>query len=227
MDWTSYDVGPGAVVERVVVGFAGANCYILGCTGTREAAVIDPGTTDPDETEAIVDEIRYLGLTVRYIVNTHGHPDHMSGNDALKSAVGGEVAIHELDAPKLTDPYLNGSLMFGLDVQVSPADRLLKDGEVLEIGDLALKVIHTPGHSVGGIALLGDGYVFTGDTLFAGSIGRSDLPDSSADGTIAYDVLLASIRGRLLTLPDRTLVLPGHGPVTTIGEEKATNPFVT
>ena len=226
MNWTNLDVGPGVLVRCAVVGFAEANCYVLACDETREAAVIDPGTMTADETSGIATETERLGLSVRYIVDTHGHPDHMSGNDFLKAAVGGEVLIHELDGFKLTDPTRNASRMFGFDVRVRPADRLLEDGETVTVGSVRLKVIHTPGHSAGGIALLGDGFVFTGDTLFAGSIGRSDLPCSSEEHTIAYDVLIDSIKGKLLTLPEETIVLTGHGPPTTIGEEKRSNPFL-
>lgn len=226
MGWTSYDVGPGVTVRGAVVGFAEANCYVLACDATREGAVIDPGTMGTEETSAIAAEVERLGVRVRYIIDTHGHPDHMSGNDHLKAAVGGEVVIHELDGLKLTDPERNASKLFGLDVRVRPADRLVREGEVIEVGRIRLRVVHTPGHSVGGIALLGEGFVFTGDTLFAGSIGRSDLPCSSDDNTIAYEVLLASIRDRLLTLPDETVVLAGHGPPTTIGTERAANPFL-
>ena len=226
MNWTSFDVGPGVLVRCAVVGFAEANCYILACDDTREGAVIDPGTMGTDETSEIAAEVERLGLTVRYIINTHGHPDHMSGNDLLKAAVGGEVLIHELDGFKLTDPMRNASRMFGFDVRVRPADRLLADGETVTVGSVELRVLHTPGHSAGGIALLGDGFVLTGDTLFAGSIGRSDLPCSSEENTIAYDVLIDSIRGKLLTLSDETIVLAGHGPRTTIGEERRSNPFL-
>ncbi len=225
-DWTTHDVGRNVLLESTTVGFADANCYILGCRESLEGAVIDPGTMDREETSVIGKRVEELGLTIRYIVNTHGHPDHMSGNDFLKAAVGGEVLIHELDGFKLTDPARNSSLMFGFNVYVSPADQFLKDGDVIELGTVLLTVRHTPGHSAGGMALVGDGFVFTGDTLFAGSIGRSDLPCSSEENTVAYDVLLNSIRERLFDLPDDTLVLAGHGPTTTIGEERTTNPFV-
>lgn len=213
-------------MESAVVGFAAANCYIIGCGETHDGAVIDPGTMDRKETSGIVDEVRSLGLKIAYILDTHGHPDHMSGNDLLKSAVGGYVLIHEQDAPKLTDAERNASRLFGMDISVPPADRLLRDGDVVTIGTVNLTVLHTPGHSAGGVAFLGDGFVFTGDTLFAGSIGRSDLPESGGPPAVAFDMLLESIRGRLMTLPDGTIVLSGHGPVTTIGEERAGNAYL-
>ncbi len=226
LGWTIHDVGPNILVESAVVGFAAANCYVVGCRETMEGVVIDPGTMGTDDTSEIANEIRRLGLRIKYILNTHGHPDHISGNDYLKVAVGGEVLIHQLDALKLTDPVRNASTMFGMNMYVSPPDDLLKDGDTVSFGNLSLAVAHTPGHSSGGVVFVGDGFVFTGDTLFSGSIGRSDLPDSSDEGTVAYDVLLRSIREKLLTLPDETVVLSGHGPATTIGDERARNPFL-
>jgi hydroxyacylglutathione hydrolase len=226
LQWTIYDVHPGMIIESAVVGFAAANCYLVGCRETMEGVVIDPGTMDTSDTADVAGEIRRLGLGIKYILNTHGHPDHMSGNDLLKVAVGGEVLVHQLDALKLTDPVRNASRLFGMDMHVSPADGLLKDGDGISFGRQTLKVAHTPGHSIGGVVFIGDGFVFTGDTLFAGSIGRSDLPDSSDADTVAYDVLLDSIRDKLLTLPDDTVVLTGHGPATTIGNERAGNPFL-
>ena len=224
--WTTHDVNPDAIVESTVVGFAAANCYVVGCRETLEGVVIDPGTMDTEDTSELAAGVRRLNLNIRYILNTHGHPDHMSGNDYLKVAVGGEVLIHQLDALKLTDPLRNASRMFGMDMHVSPPDEVLKDGDVVSFGNLNLTVAHTPGHSSGGVVFVGDGYVFSGDTLFAGSIGRSDLPDSSDEGTVAYDVLIRAINEKLLTLPDDTVVLCGHGPATTIGDERARNPFL-
>jgi len=224
--WTTHDVKPDAIVESTVVGFAAANCYVVGCRETLEGVVIDPGTMDTEDTSELAAGVRRMNLNIRYILNTHGHPDHMSGNDYLKVAVGGEVLIHQLDALKLTDPLRNASRMFGMDMHVSPPDEVLKDGDVISFGNLSLTVAHTPGHSSGGVVFVGDGYVFSGDTLFAGSIGRSDLPDSSDEGTVAYDVLIRAINEKLLTLPDDTVVLCGHGPATTIGDERARNPFL-
>jgi hydroxyacylglutathione hydrolase len=226
LDWTAYKVDPAVLIESAVVGFAAANCYLVGCSETMEGVVIDPGTMDTEDTTEVANEVRRLGLHIRYILNTHGHPDHMSGNDYLKVAVGGEVLIHQLDALKLTDPVRNASRLFGMDMYVSPPDDVIADGDIISFGNLSLRTAHTPGHSSGGVVFVGDGYVFTGDTLFAGSIGRSDLPDSSDEGTNAYETLIASIREKLLTLPDDTIVLPGHGPATTIGREKAGNPFL-
>jgi hydroxyacylglutathione hydrolase len=221
--WKTHDFGPGIILKAAVVGFAEANCYILACAKKLRGVIIDPGTDVRDEWTAIVDEALKHSLKIDRILNTHGHPDHFLGNDLLRRAFGAEVAIGEYDGIKLTDVILNGSRMFGLDMHVSPADKLLKDGETLQIGDVTLTVLHTPGHSLGGVAFLGPGFVFTGDTLLAGSVGRTDLPASSRVGTDPWDVLAASIQDKLLTLPDDTVVLPGHGPATTIGAEKKTN----
>jgi glyoxylase-like metal-dependent hydrolase (beta-lactamase superfamily II) len=226
LSWTTYEVNPNVIIESAVVGFAAANCYVVGCVETHQCVVIDPGTMGEEDTAALVDEIERLGLSVKYILNTHGHPDHVSGNDHLKAAVGGEVLVHELEAPKLSSPVLNASRLFGLDMSVSEPDGTFKDGDVVSFGKLSLTVAHTPGHSVGGVVFVGDGYVFTGDTLFHGSIGRSDLPDSSDEGTNAYEVLIGSISEKLLTLPDETVVLSGHGSPSTIGQERGLNPFL-
>jgi glyoxylase-like metal-dependent hydrolase (beta-lactamase superfamily II) len=226
LSWTTYEINPNVIIESAVVGFAAANCYIVGCAETLEGVVIDPGTMSTEDTAELAEEIRRLGLSVKYILNTHGHPDHISGNDHLKAAVGGEVLIHELEAPKLTSPTLNASRLFGMDMSVSAPDGTVKDGDVVSFGNLSLTVAHTPGHSIGGVVFVGAGYVFTGDTLFFRSIGRSDLPDSSEEGTDAYEVLLRSIREKLLTLPDDTVVLSGHGAPSTIGQERGLNPFL-
>ena len=156
---------------------------------------------------------------MRSIVNTHGHVDHIVANRALKKRTGAEILIHRADGEMLIDARKNFSSMLAVPVTSPPADRLLEGGDVIQVGDLELKVAFTPGHSPGGISLLGDGMVFTGDTLFAGSIGRWDFPGAS------YNLLLASVRNKLLVLDDETVVYPGHGPATTIGEEKRYNPF--
>ncbi len=226
MNWTTHEVGEGVIVESAVVGFAEANCYIVASVATGDATVIDPGTSDRLELDGIIKEIERLGVKVGVILNTHGHPDHMEGNDRLKRAIGGEVAIHELDGLKLTDPDRNASRLFGMDIRVAPADRLLADDEVVEIGDIGLKTVHTPGHSSGGVAFVGNGFAFTGDTLFAGSVGRTDLPCACDADEIAWEVLMDSISTRLMTLPDDTILLPGHGPSTTVERERQSNPYI-
>ena len=200
------------------VGMIATNCYLVGCTETKEALIIDPGFDTKDEAKKILAEAKKHGLKIKYIINTHGHPDHTSGNKFLKELTGAPILIHEYDAPKLTGE--NIPTFFGLRSTSPPADKMLREGDIIQVGTIKLKVLHTPGHSRGGISLLGDGFVFTGDTLFAGSIGRYDFPDAS------YKELMHSIRDKLTPLPDNTKVYSGHGPPTTIGQEKRYNPFL-
>lgn len=204
------------IIQSLPVGPIMANCYILGCEKTQEAAVIDPG----DESERILSLLADAGLQLRYILNTHGHFDHVGGNRGLKAAVPEAVLmIHAMDAPML-DQLSTMAGMFGLQAENSPpADGLLEDGQRLPLGDIELTVIHTPGHSPGGVSFLADGHVFVGDTLFQGSIGRTDLPGGD------YDTLIESIRTRLFPLGDDLQVHPGHMGPTTIGQEKKYNPF--
>jgi len=200
--------------SRLVLGPLQVNCYILGDEETGEAVVIDPG----DEDDRILDILNNNNLRLRYIINTHAHFDHVGVNQLLKEATGADILIHEEDEELLRIAG-DQAFLYGLDITPSRPDRLLKDGDEIGIGRIKLKVIHTPGHSEGGICLLGDGFVFTGDTLFAGSAGRTDFPGGDMER------LVRSIRERLALLPDNTRVLPGHGPETTIGEEKENNPF--
>jgi glyoxylase-like metal-dependent hydrolase (beta-lactamase superfamily II) len=206
----------GIILRKMVVGQMDTNCYILGCAATKDGAVIDPG----GDADAVKSAIEDMGLTIRIIVNTHGHVDHMAANAEVKRATGAELMIHEYDAGMLQDPTTNLSASAFGPVVSPAADRLLVDGDTIKVGTLQLNVLHTPGHTEGGICLLGRGYVFSGDTLFAGSVGRSDFP--GGDPT----VLVHSIRSRLLCLADTTAVLPGHGPNTTIGNEKECNPYL-
>jgi len=203
------------ILEHIIVGDLQTNCYIYGSSTYKEVIVIDPG----GDVERILAVLYRLTARVRSIVNTHGHVDHIVANRALKKRTGAEILIHRADGEMLIDARKNFSSMLAVPVTSPPADRLLEGGDVIQVGDLELKVAFTPGHSPGGISLLGDGMVFTGDTLFAGSIGRWDFPGAS------YNLLLASVRNKLLVLDDETVVYPGHGPATTIGEEKRYNPF--
>ena len=207
------------ILEMLTLGALYTNCYIAGCSETREGLIIDPGFDRDTEAEKVLTRVHQHRLEVKYIVNTHGHPDHTAGNGLLKDATGAPIVIHELDAPKLTDSSKNLSLLFGLHVTSPPADQTLKEGDIIQAGKVQLKVLHTPGHSKGSISLLGDNVVFTGDTLFAGSIGRYDFPDAS------YKEIMNSLK-RLATLPDHLKVYPGHGPTSTIGQEKRSNPFL-
>ena len=204
------------VLIRLVVGPLQVNCFILADEKTKDAVVIDPG----DDAGDILKVIKDKGLKVKYIVNTHGHFDHVGANKAVKEVTGAELLIHEGDAQMLASAPKQ-SRAFGLNTAASPpADRYVKHGDVISAGEISLKVLHTPGHSPGGISLLEQGMVFTGDALFAGSIGRSDLTGGD------LMTLLGSIKTNLMTLPDDTKVFSGHGPASTIGEERAENPFL-
>jgi glyoxylase-like metal-dependent hydrolase (beta-lactamase superfamily II) len=208
-------------IHSWVVGSLATNCYVVVCDETDEALVIDPGFS-AEETNEIRRIVRG-GFKIRKILNTHGHVDHISGNSALKKLTGADIVIHEFDASMLIDPPRNLSYMLGRSVVSPEADRLVKDDDILEVGALKLRVIHTPGHTRGSISLLceAENVVFTGDTLFAGSIGRTDLPGSS------FRDIMHSLRERLRCLPDETVVYPGHGESTTIGREKRMNPFLS
>jgi len=192
------------------------NVYVLEDTHRREAWVVDPSF----ESESILEDILRRGLALRVIVNTHAHLDHVYHNRLFKERSGAEIWIHAADVPLLEAVEEQGR-MFGIRVPASPpADRLLRDGDRLSFAGLEFEVLHTPGHTPGGICLHAPGLLLAGDTLFAGSIGRTDLPGGS------YGMLIESIRNRLLPLPDATRVLSGHGPETTIGSERRTNPFI-
>jgi hydroxyacylglutathione hydrolase len=199
----------------------GENTYVVFRPGTADCLVVDPGF----EPDAVVAAIEKCGLEPRAILLTHGHSDHIAGNGFLRERWPGlPILIGRHDAPKLTDPEQNLSAPFGLALTSPPADRLLDDGETLDLAGLALEVREIPGHSRGHVVFVVGGcdppVVIGGDVLFHGSVGRTDFPDGDAAA------LAAGIRGRLYTLPDDTLVLPGHGPPTTVGHERRHNPFV-
>ncbi len=201
---------------RIVVGPLEVNCYILADEQTGAAVIIDPG----DDAEEILKIIRNENLKVRYIINTHAHFDHVGANARLKEATGAEILMHEADVAMLADAA-DQAIIFGSRIAQPPQpDRYVRDGDEIRAGEVRLKILHTPGHSRGGICLLGDGMVFTGDSLFAGSIGRTDF-----DGGDLMS-LIGSIKAKLLTLPGDTIVYPGHGPETTIRDEKRENPFL-
>ena len=204
------------IIECIAVGPMGANCYVVGCDDTKEAVVIDPGG-DP---EKIIGFLKDKGLSLKYIVNTHGHIDHIAGNDQLRDATGAKLLIHEMDAGMLENTKLNLSAFMGFSVKFKPADQLLTDGDTVEFGQVKLEVVHTPGHTRGGICLLTQGAAFTGDTLFNGSIGRTDFPGGD------FDAIISSIKTKLMPLPDDTAVYPGHMGHSTIAYEKKNNPFL-
>jgi glyoxylase-like metal-dependent hydrolase (beta-lactamase superfamily II) len=197
------------------VGPLQANCYIVGCEQSHQAAVIDPG----GDADRILMALAKEKLTLSVIINTHGHFDHVGANKPLKDATGADLMIHPLDAPMLE--HLAGSAAaWGLRAENSPEpDRLLEEGDVVECGTIRFNVLHTPGHTPGGISLHADNALFVGDTLFAGSIGRTDFPGGD------YDTLIRNIQTKLFALPDDTRVYTGHMEPTTIGREKKYNPF--
>jgi len=205
-------------LKKIIVGPLETNCYLIACKNTKNAAVIDPG--GEEEVDIILKNLQENNFNLEYIINTHGHIDHITGNRALKEKTKAILLIHRLDAPMLSDVNKNFSIFMGKERCSPPADRYLEEGEEISLGKLKLKIIHTPGHTSGGICLILNNIVFTGDTLFAGSVGRTDLPGGS------YHDLQKSIKEKLLVLNDDKIIYPGHGPDSTIGEERRTNPYI-
>ncbi len=208
------------IIEQIQVGGFEIFCYVLGDEKTGVGIIVDPG----GPAGPILNRAQHRGITqITHIVNTHSHVDHIAGNKEAQQATSAPIAIHELDAPDLLHPNLGMLAMFGAEPSPPPS-LLLKDGDLISFGNESVKVIHTPGHTLGGICLYFPGHVITGDTLFVGGVGRTDLPGGS------YEVLQNSIKNRLFTLPDDTIVLPGHNygstPTSTIGREKRENSFV-
>jgi glyoxylase-like metal-dependent hydrolase (beta-lactamase superfamily II) len=207
-------------IRTIVSSLFEENCYVVRLPDRGDCVVIDPGL-DPDW---ILDSLRDEGLTVAAILNTHGHADHIAGNAALKEAFpAAPLLIGAGDVPLLSDPMANLSGLFGMPLTSPPADRAVRGGDVVEAAGLRLEVLDVPGHSPGHVAFVHRGApdeVFGGDVLFRGGIGRTDWPGAD------HRMLLRSIRTQLFTLPDDTVVYPGHGPVTTVGHERRTNPFV-
>ena len=201
-------------VKQIEVGSMAIFAYLVACKITKEALFIDPAA----ETQRLLDEARSRDYTIKYIVNTHSHGDHTTGNLKIKEATGAKIVIHEDDAQGLIHQPLQLIAALGGDPS-PPADITVKDGDLITIGETSLQVLHTPGHSPGGMCLYHKGIVFTGDTLFVGAVGRTDLGGGS------FEILASSIHKKLFTLPDETILLPGHGGPTTVGEEKRGNPF--
>jgi glyoxylase-like metal-dependent hydrolase (beta-lactamase superfamily II) len=201
------------LIKKIVVGSMAVNCYIAGDPDTKDVFIIDPGG-DPKKIRSIVDK---NGYKVRSIINTHGHVDHIAANGEFDYP----VWIHRDDADFLVDANKNLSTLLGPGLTSPRAARLLSDGEVISAGNIHFEVIHTPGHTPGSICLKSDGVVFSGDTLFASGVGRTDFPYASQES------LKRSLKEKLSKLEEGTLVYPGHGPSTTIGIEKKGNPYLS
>jgi glyoxylase-like metal-dependent hydrolase (beta-lactamase superfamily II) len=208
------------LVKQYEVGNFAVFCYLIGDEETQEGLFIDPA----DDAKRLLSEAKSQGIDkIRYIVNTHSHVDHIMGNAEMVKKTGAKIIIHQEDASALVRTPTDLLEMFGATAS-PPADIQVKDGEIIQVGNVVLKVLHTPGHSPGGMSLHLDGMVFTGDTLFVGSVGRTDFPGSS------WDILENSIRKKLYVLPGETVVFPGHNygstPTSTIQYERRHNPFV-
>lgn len=211
------------IVDIAVSAMFEQNCFIVRQEGSQECLVVDPGL----DSEKIIELINKHELTVAAILNTHGHADHIAGNEAIKRHwPSAPLIIGRQDADKLTHPDKNLSAAFGFSLQSPPADRTVEEGDMVEAAGITLRVLEIPGHSVGHVVYHRQSQneepdqVFVGDVVFAGSIGRTDFPDGDTD------TLLEGIRAKLYPLEDETVLYPGHGPQTTVGREKATNPFV-
>jgi hydroxyacylglutathione hydrolase len=196
-------------IQAFSVGILLTNCYVASCPETKEAIIIDPGFDTPEEVERILRYVDSNKLKVKFIANTHGHSDHIQGDKILKREYSVPICIHPYDAPCLE----------GLGEDISPANVLVEDNKLLKFGKMTLRVMYTPGHSLGSISLVGDNLVFTGDTLFAGGIGRTDFQGGS-------DCDIKVSLAKLMRLPDDFVVYPGHGGFSIIGKEKRINPFL-
>lgn len=195
-------------IETFTVGMLSTNCYVVTCEETKEAIIIDPGLDFEEEANPIFDYIDKKKLKIRFVVNTHGHSDHITGDGVMQKKYCVPVCVHKLDSVFLKN----------FEKNALPSNILLSDGDNIKFGNVSLRVLHTPGHTMGCICLVGDKTVFTGDTLFAGSIGRTDFPESSPRD------MTASLK-KLINLSDDLLVYPGHGEISIMIREKRFNPF--
>jgi glyoxylase-like metal-dependent hydrolase (beta-lactamase superfamily II) len=205
------------IVRGIIVGSFQENCWVIGNRRTGEAVCVDPG----DEPDEILAMARDMGVTIKYIANSHAHIDHILGVGAVREATGARFLLHPGDLEIARNTAAMAKNWMGVEIPNPPEpDALLADGDDIDVDGLKLRVLHTPGHTPGSVSFYANGVLFAGDTLFAGSIGRTDLPGGD------YDLEMASIVERLLALPDETIVLPGHMDQTTIGHERQRNPYV-
>ena len=203
------------IFETLVVGPLAENCLIVGCEKTKIGAIIDPG----DEAPVILKSVEELGLKIKYILLTHGHVDHLAEVQKIKDKLNTEFLMHEADSFLVQNASIQAA-MFGLPDPGNPKpDRYLADGDTISVGELTIKVLHTPGHSPGSITFFVNDKLIVGDLIFSGSIGRTDLPGGN------YEQLIKSVETNIFTFPDSTQIFPGHGHCTTVGTEKAANPF--
>lgn len=203
-------------VVRIPAGIYAANCYLVYSEDCKEGIVIDPGG-DADD---IIAKIEELELDIKYIILTHGHGDHIAGVDEIKKHTNALISIHKDDEHLLRDGDNNLSSMMAMGRVELTADMIVEDGDEISFGGLKAKIIHTPGHTPGGISIKIEDSIFTGDTLFAGSIGRTDFEGGS------FKEIMDSIKNKIMVHPDDTIIYPGHGPSSTIKSEKASNPFI-
>ncbi len=203
-------------VYKFTIGTFAVNNYLIQSETSHKAILIDAG----ESPQPILNKIQSLGLELVYLINTHGHGDHIAGNATIIRETGAELLIHPLDEPYLRDPTLNLSAFLGARLESPPADGFLEEGDEVTVDDIRLQVLHTPGHTPGHITLVGENLAFVGDVIFYEGIGRTDFPRSD------HNQLLQTIRTKIYTLPDEMNLLPGHGPETTVAHEKRHNPFV-
>ena len=204
------------LIHKLTLGLFGVNNFIIHSENSSKAILIDAC----EDSQSILEKISELKVELVYLINTHGHGDHIAGNAEIISKTGAQLMIHPLDEPYLHDPQLNLSTWLGTVLKSPPPDRLLNEGDIVELDNIQLKVLHTPGHTPGNITLVSDDVAFVGDVIFRESIGRTDFQGSS------HHQLIETIRTKIYTLADNTTLYNGHGPETTVAHEKMHNPFI-